>query len=104
MIEKTFVEEPLANPLNAESNKRQDNIRVRSYALQEKRNRVVNYLAVSLNVDKNEVKIEEGLDVWEANRGRYSGEAEVRKTRYSFVAQSYASGDKVLTHFIVEKQ
>ena len=104
MIEKTFVEESLTLPLAAKSNKVKDNSIARFAALSEKRNRVYNYIAVSLNVSRDKVSLVEGLDIWDANMGRYYGEAEVLGQQYKFDSQSYKSGEKVLTHFVLIKK
>lgn len=104
MIEKTFLEQPFDFPLAARSNKRAENAAVRLAALTEKRNRVSNYIAAMLHVNKAEINLLDGLDVWDANMGRYSGYVEVSGSTYRFVSQSYKSEDKVLTHFILENK
>jgi hypothetical protein len=104
MIEKTFLEPPLSSPSPSLRQKRGDVAAARSVALEEKRERARNYISASLQVSTSSVVLFEGIDVWDMNRGRYSGEAEVEGSQYKFTSQSYASGGKVLTHFTIEKK
>lgn len=104
MIEKTFLENDFDKELHSTSNKREDNAKVRSAALEEKRKRIFNYIRLSLNANESDIQMLEALDIWDSSRGRYTGEVEVGQKRYAFVAQSYLEGPKTLTHFsLLEK-
>lgn len=104
MIEKTFLEEPLSSPSPALKQKREDIAASRATALLEKRNRVRNYISASLKAPLDSIELIEGMDVWDAHRGRYKGRVEVSGVEYKFTAQSYASGVKIFTHFTIESK
>lgn len=88
MLEKTFVNNAGTKP-DISGLIPERRAKFREEYLRSQREITSNYIALMLNVEQAEVKIAEGIDIWDYHQGRYEGEAEVAERRIKFVSQNY---------------